>query len=182
MEASSQMNLVKKLSAKSIIGNVMAQFPKNKETGKPEVGTELKLYRIYGIANAIKIGQSTFGDWTAFHGQFEAVAEESGQVFRGGQCFLPEVAEVLLAPVVMKQPEGAGVQFAFDIGARITKGKIEGEVSYEYTVKPVIAMAENDALAGFKKELLALSAPKAAEEPAQVHAEPAPAASKSKSK
>jgi hypothetical protein len=144
------MKLVKKLSTKSIVENIVARLPKDAE-GKIIQGQTVVLYRVYGTAQGIKTGSSTFGEWAAFTGQFEAVDSDSGEIVRSNQLFLPEVAELLLKVPVLK---GDGdVNFAFDIGIKGTIETATGLQKYEYTVGTVMEAKEDDPLAKMRLEL-----------------------------
>jgi hypothetical protein len=144
------MQLVTKLSAKTITGAIKPLLPRDADKNII-MGAVVLLFRVYGIAHGIKKGESNFGPWVSFSGEFEAVGAD-GEVYRSANLFLPEVAEQLLLPVVMSDKNEGGVRFAFDIGAKAT----EATVGYEYVVKPVVQIAENDSLAAFRTELPAL--------------------------
>lgn len=126
------MELKKKLSAKTIVGKVKPLLPKN-DKGEIINESPVALMRVYGICNGIKSGVSTFGEWIAFTGNFKAIRLSDGEVFAGGQLFVPDVVTELLGPVV-RAAQGADVEFAFDIGAQGT----ETEVGYEYMVNPLM--------------------------------------------
>lgn len=129
------MNLLSKISMKTIGADVEA----SKEG-------PIALAHVLGIAKGVKTGQSTYGDWTAFVGSFEAVNLETGEIFRAGKCFLPEIATSLLAGALT---DAETVQFALEIGARPAKNA----VGYEYTVTPLIGPSESDELSMLKKAL-----------------------------
>jgi hypothetical protein len=165
------MQLVKKLSAKSVIGNILALFPREttvvdgKEIKKIVLGTEIDLLRVIGVARGIKRGTTNFGEWTAFKGQFEGVRLDDGEIFRSSDLFLPEVATDMLVPVVMEHGE-EGVQFAFTIGARAVADRAAPEiVKYEFICKPLVEVSQTDPLEAFKNTLPALPAPKAKQTP-----------------
>lgn len=156
------MQLLKKMSVKSILGNVLAAFAVNETTKQPNLGDKKVLFRVFGIANSSKTGTSNFGEWTSFKGLFEAIILETGEVLRSSDLFLPEVATDALLPVVAKNVEdgGNGVRFAMDIGAVIVADRTNPLVmKYEYTCAPVIDVAQDDPLAAFKAVLPALPAP-----------------------
>lgn len=152
------MELKKKLSAKTIIGKVKSVLPKD-EKGNIKNGEAVALMRVYGICNGIKTGVSTFGEWIAFTGNFKGIRLSDGEAFAGSQLFVPEVVTELLAPVV-RQANGADVEFAFDIGAQGT----DTEVGYEYLVQPLMKIEESAPLLALEERLnlKALPAPGAA--------------------
>lgn len=138
-------NLIKKISAKTIVGNLSA----------PEKATPL--YTVIGIANGIKTGNSTYGEWLALTGRFEAVNIETGEAYVAPQVFLPEPMQGLIAATV-RTPDDIGntpsVKFAVEVGFKPAKSVL----GYEYTVRELIDAEENDPLADLRK---ALPAPKA---------------------
>lgn len=159
------MKLVKKVSIATVIGKVPTEIkkittPEGKEVDKA-FGIEQPLMRVIGLANGKKTGNSNFGAWLSFSGQFEATNIITGEVARGANLFLPDVAGELLAPVV-DAANGADVVVGFDIGAK-PSNNAQG---YEYTVTPLTKPAENDALGALKSsafaDIPALPAPKAA--------------------
>jgi hypothetical protein len=159
------MELVKKLSAKSVVGNPMSVIRaamKDAHDRAPQEGDSAPLYRVYGVARGVKNGQSNFGEWTAFKGEFAAVSLETGEQFRSGELFLPEVAEALLIGPV-KDGDGSGVQFAFEIGARAVKDRADDKnLKYEYTVRSLVELSKEDPLAQMASTLPALPAPRKA--------------------
>lgn len=185
------MKLLKKLSIATAIGKIPTvdvQVPKMKDgapvlNGKNETvmetvqrAVEQPLMRVIGLANDTKTGNSTYGAWLSFSGQFEATNILTGEVSRSGNLFLPDVATELLAPVV-KAASGIDVMIGFDIGVK----PCNNAQGYEYTVTPLTEPSEDDPIARLKasafSSLPALPAPKATETaPAQTAAtETAPA-------
>jgi hypothetical protein len=116
----------------------------------------------YGEARDSKIGQTQFGDFLKFTGNFGAVNMETGERFRSGTLILPAIMENILDSAI-KETEGA-VQFAIEIGV---KHSANGNTGYEYTVRPLLEPSENDPLlmleskVGTLVKLPALAAPKA---------------------
>lgn len=141
-------SLIKKISAKTIIGTV----------SPPEKATAL--YTVIGIANGIKTGMSAYGEWLALTGQFEAVNLETGEAYVAPQVFLPEPLQGLIAAKVRTPDENGktpSVQFAVEVGikpARSTMG-------YEYTVRELVDASDSDPLADLRKALPAPSKPDA---------------------
>jgi hypothetical protein len=117
-----------KLSTKVIVGKVE----------KPE--EETHLYNVYGIANSVITGESTFGAWVAFKGDFRAV-DSDGNTYQAGKVFLPVVASNLLEAAV-NSGDGIGVEFAFAISV----APADNAVGYEYNVTPLIEAAETSPL------------------------------------
>jgi hypothetical protein len=128
------MNIVRKLSAKTVIGNVKALAPKD--------GSTAPLFQVYGVGRKIVEGESTYGPWACIAGDFRAVRSSDGEVFAGSKVFLPEVAHDMAANA-LHSTDAESIELAFEIGVRATDDE-RGGAGYEYTVKPLIEAAEND--------------------------------------
>jgi hypothetical protein len=141
------MQLVSKLSLKQIIGKLDVKALH----ALPEGQQEVELFNIGGTCTGTKLGMTTFGEFCAFLGNFAAVRITDGMVFRAPQLFLPTVAEAFIRPVV-DAASGQPVEFGFIIGVKpLTKP--DGTLSYEYTVKPIVAPDTVDPLAEMLKKL-----------------------------
>lgn len=149
------VQLKSKLSLKSIVGK-----PDIKALHAGKVAIDL--FNVGGTALGIKSGVSNFGDWNAFIGQFAAVRLDTGEVFKGGQLFLPTIAENFLMPAVM-EAKGNPLEFGFIVGIQPML-KPDGTESYEYTVKPIIDTGVVDPLDAMVAKLEA-HAPKRIEAP-----------------
>ncbi|WWT38939.1 ssDNA binding protein [Enterobacteria phage PRDroyal] len=126
------------------------------------------LASIYGRVRGKKVGQSTFGDFIKFEGEFEGVNIATGEVFRSGALILPKVLESLLAGAVDGENT---VDFAVEIWAKPSE---KGNTGYEYGVKPLIEPAASDELAALRNQVkAALPAPAAAAGEAAAEAKPA---------
>ncbi|AAX45597.1 ssDNA binding protein [Enterobacteria phage PR4] len=120
------------------------------------------LASIYGRVRGKKVGQSTFGDFIKFEGEFEGVNIATGEVFRSGALILPKVLESLLAGAVDGENT---VDFAVEIWAKPSE---KGNTGYEYGVKPLIEPAASDELAALRNQVkAALPAPAAGEAAAE---------------
>lgn len=134
---------VKKLSAKTIIGKIPV----------PKEGKYERLFTIIGSAESVRMGESNFGPWTAFLGEFEAVNIQTGEVFKGSQAFVPEPAESMIAAKLRETDEEGkrahtSVEFAFEVGV---KGIIFADrETYEYTVKPLVEAQQSDKLSALR--------------------------------
>jgi len=113
MTAPVKANLVKKLSAKVLVGQVKS-YVKDLQNGQ-----SVELFRVVGIAHGIKSGISNFGEWTSLMGQFVAeplIGDKKGQRFRTGQLFLPDVMLNMIAPLVADKAN-RGIELAFVVSA-----------------------------------------------------------------
>lgn len=151
------MNLLSKISAKGVMGNVIGQ--KAVITAELAKGEKYG-FRIVGLVKSTFSVVTQFGDSTGFKGTFEAVNIRTGEAFRAGKCFLPTIATDLLESAVDGMGEDqTELRFGFEIGL-IPSDK--GSTGYEFTVKPLIDTTENDPVAELRQQFLQIEAPKAA--------------------
>jgi len=136
----SQIELISKISTKTVAGTV----------SKPKEGESAVLYRVLGIANGIKSGESTYGEFTAFTGNFKAINLETGKVYQSGKVFLPSIAQTMLEGA-LSDANTDSVEFAFDIGVKHAANAI----GYEYTVTPLVAASDNDPLSALESKVTA---------------------------
>ena len=153
--------------------------------------TEKRLVmRAFGNATGFEIGTTTFGDYTAFKGEFRAINED-GEESVSQKLFLVEPAEGLLKGALQAN-DGKPVQFGFDIFIVPDEGSERG---YQYRVQNLLEIKASDPVAALANSLgafpvapkqpalpgttdaPALAAPAApVADPAPVAADPAPAA------
>lgn len=156
------MQLLKKMSAKTICGNPILLFTKEempdpkdakKTIKRIPLGIVINLFRVIGMANGVKKGTSNFGDWISFSGQFQAISYETGETFRSNALFLPPTAQDALLPVVMEHGDN-GVQFGFDVAVRSVEDKQDpSNTKYEYVCRPLMQIEELDAIKAFRDTL-----------------------------
>lgn len=141
------MQLLRKISRATVIGDntaVMEKCLADKETIHP-------LYRVYGFATGTRTDKDIerkeddkrpgFGSWECLIGQFEAVSLLTGEVFRSGQCFLPQFAIDMVSGQFGDGVER--VKFAFEVGAKFDATT---PTKYTYQVAPLLDVAEDDPL------------------------------------
>lgn len=149
--------LLKKLSVKGVCGNIKT----------PEPGVTVPLMVIMGYAKTLQVKPTLFGDSIGFHGDFKAIDVTTGEEFRSGVCYLPDVAASLLSNA-LDVSGGSAVEFAFNIGIIGVAPRVEGETGkYEYRCAALMNASENDPLRALEARLKQgrLDAPKASEEP-----------------
>ncbi len=129
----SKLEMIKKLSTSKIMG----KKPRLNEGEKSRV-----LYQVVGIASGRKTGEhSEFGPWCALTGNFAAVNLASGEEFRSGVLFLPDVA---LDPIIGHMDTGAtSIEFGYTISIMEDEKSATG---YVYTATPIMEPDENDPL------------------------------------
>lgn len=134
---SNNVEFLKKITVKGVCGAIDT---------KPEKAAAIMT--VYGLANEAKADRSDYGDYVRFGGSFEAVDMNSGKAYRSGRMILPGIAEGLLAGA-LSQDNTESVQFALEIGIKPSKSP----VGYDYTVKPLVEVGENDPLADLRGKL-----------------------------
>lgn len=159
--------MVRKLSVKSVYGPV--KFAEGE--------AKRNLCIIGGVANAEISGDSNYGKWTAFSGDFFAVNMVTGEEFRGAKCFLPLPAQELLSAAIKAMGgKGDGVQFRFGIGVTPDTDK-RNKSGYQYFVRNLDAPET----AGVLTKLMEKTKLELKSEPKQLPA-PTPAAGKAAKK
>jgi len=133
------------------------------------------LAHIIGKANGFKTGSTTYGFYDKFHGEFEAVNLETGEVFVAPALLCPPMMEMLIKQALVnagaeggkvgvgRQPDtegkdaSAAVMVGFILGVKPVPKKEDARENvgqgYEYTVRFLAEPKRSDALA----ELRALS-------------------------
>jgi len=155
------MRIVNKLSPKTL--KVSPKMVLVEVDGKqlPRCDGDQVLFRVIGRAIGYKVGNTEYGQFTKFQGDFRAFITSTGEEVRSSECFLPDmVAGALKASL---DASTAGADFAFDIGATAANTA----TGYQYTVTSLIEPPkESDPLAGLLAQVapLALVAPAAPEE------------------
>ena len=143
-------DLLKKISAKQVVGNVkkvVADSLKND-------GDKMDLYNVIGIATGVKTGETDYGPWIAFTGQFEATNIETGEVFQSGKCHMPEPLDQMIHDVIVQKdtdgnPAVESVQFAYTVGV---KRRDDLQVGYEYTLREIVSADAADPLAALRDQ------------------------------
>lgn len=149
------MKLVKKITAKDVLENI------NDIVRAMEVG-EIKLaYSVAGIVGGYAKGVSTYGEWTRFEGQIQAVNHLTGEVVRGKGVHMPDVLESTLLDGIADTAEkveskskktetffaiGADIEFAYDVSIERLEDEDNGGLSYKWHVNPKTEVSTNDNL------------------------------------
>lgn len=156
--------IIRKLSAAKIVGNIKAFAPRpNADGGLPK--DVVPLYRVFGSGADIRTGQGDYGAFAALKGRFEAVSlipdpetgEVSGQVFVAPECFLPEPTHsILVSELMAKDADGkrvvSSLDFAFEVGVKASKNPI----GYEFVCVPLMEHTGSDPLAALRGKVAAL--------------------------
>jgi hypothetical protein len=131
-------------------------------------GSEPTIMQIVGKTSGYTKKPSTLGGDKmsfGFIGKFRAQNAITGEVYRAGKCFLPEIAELQLADEIdnaKDKDDNAIVEFGFNLGLQQNKSTKPNASKYKFTVIPLFAPSEeSDPLAQLMKKVKALPAPKA---------------------
>lgn len=165
------MELQSKISLKSIGAQPKA--------GSLAEGEVKKLAVFYGRCTGYVTGESSFGEFVKFRGSFEAVNADTGEVYRSSNILMPDIITNLLRDALdNREDDSAALEFAIELGAKYATTSR----GYEYTVVPLVQLAESDELGRLRNEIQrALPAP-ADEKPELDKAEPEKAPAKGKGK
>jgi hypothetical protein len=144
------MKVISKISAKTLKAFPRMKFVEVNGKPTPRADGDQFLFRIIGRAVDVKKGNSDYGSWTAFSGDFRATLANTGEVFQSSKVFLPDSITGILESALASSVGGA--DFAFDVGVT----EAETPMGYQYTVASLIAMtAESDPLAALLAQVAA---------------------------
>jgi len=158
-----QVFLPKKLSAKTILGNVAAFYKKHREPiydpGNPEkqIGERFKdgsdkilAFRIVGFLSDVRTGESNFGSYLEFRGEFLAI-DPNGNEHKSTKAFLPTPVDQMLCDAHEAAFDAAEdndinagkIQFAFDVYLAPNESE-KGGTPYQYVTSPLIPSEKSD--------------------------------------
>lgn len=159
--------ILKKMSAKTVCGNVKKLVAEIAEE------TNIECYRMFGVITGYEQGETNFGIWTAFRGNFESINHE-GESFKAVKAFIPEPIDGMIKEQIdllekanaeetelAKKEERQAIlievslEFAIIVEA---KRRDDLAIGYEYITKPLVEMQKNDSLSHLRTA--ALEAPK----------------------
>jgi hypothetical protein len=133
--------IIKKISTKTVFGDVVLADLPEKESKE--------LIRVVGIATGTQVGMSTYGEWTALKGSFQAINLDTGEEYRSNKCFVPDTITDGVA-VALAQDNTKSVEFGVLVSVRRNPNVAKG---YEYEVEPLLKMSESDPLESLVKRL-----------------------------
>lgn len=137
----------KKLSAATILGDV------KKMVAKGELKSGDLLYRAIGVADGVRTGTSTYGEWVAFTGVFKVINGQTGEIFEGAQ-FFPDRAFTDVLQRKLDANPGVEVEFALEVLVDVDDKYPTG---YSYVTRPILNDSVNR-LAALEERLSALPA------------------------
>ena len=134
------MQLLKKIGAKQILGNITKVLE-----GITDDQTAVDVYTVIGKSNGIKTGVGTFGEYFGFLGTFEAVNHITGEVMTTTRCYIQEPLSTILVNAMSSNDE---IEFAYTVAM---KRRDDLERGYEWMVKPHTAVTQSDTLSHLRK-------------------------------
>lgn len=157
------ITISRKISSKVVCGDGLLTELEGfiEETG----AKEMWLYMIYGFAQSIEEGESTYGPWMELGGEFRAISN-GGEQFQSPACFLPEPAhsDVMKRMKLIGEPREnkkrksfsrqaeQKVKFSYVIGVKLDEKSTTG---YAYVVKDAVPAKVSDEM----KELFEAATP-----------------------
>ena len=146
--------LVKKLTSKSILGNVASLCREHVEEGD-----SIDAYTVIGLINGYRKVSSQYGDSIGFKGTFEAINHISGEVIKGTELFAPSVAEPEFAIGV---DEHGTIEVAYKVSIVRGENDDTGAIKYEYVFSNLGESTHNSALDDLRSLVPELAAPEGA--------------------
>lgn len=132
--SNTQMKPVRKITVKAVYGAVdIEKVLAAKDTGLP-------IMDVYGIATAAKEGESDYGVYCKFIGQFRAVNLETGETFRSATLLLPRFLEEQLMGLL----GGGAVAAEFAVRIQAVYDKTSA-TKYVYVADSLVEAQESDA-------------------------------------
>lgn len=151
-----KLNLERKISPKSIIGNVKALAKKYKN------GERVELYTVIGSCTDIKTGTTAHGDYVGFIGSFEAVNLLDNKGYTSKECFIPEPYSSVLHDAVKNEiaesakngGEIKTVDFALKILIEIDENQSTGYIYHSESLLEMTPTSALDHLRGAMQSVL----------------------------
>lgn len=143
-----KLNLVSKITVSTLDAQPKAHSVKE----------DTHVATIYGRCTKKEVGQTQYGDFVKFGGEFEGVNAQTGEAYRAGTLIVPQILEALLDNAI-NVDENNAVDFAVEVWVKPSE---KSKTGYVYGIKPLIEPAESDALAQLRNlaKAPALAAPK----------------------
>lgn len=162
------MKLLKKLSAKDILGNVLDVVK------AMEIDETKEAFAMAGICSAYETGMSNYGEWVRFCGDLQGVNYLTGEASRAPKAHVPKVLEDLIMEGIADVAEIVdakstkttkhykfenAIEFSFKVSIKRLRDNEDGSVSYEYITEPMTEVVENDSIAHLTKLIEHTDAP-----------------------
>lgn len=160
--------IVRKLSTKTVVGNLKAIIAAGLKNDTMINGDTLDVLTLVGVIKKYNEGEhAEFGTYYEFVGMFEGEAlcgANAGKTFRAPKCFLPEAAtELLIAEMKKVAEENDGVMSDVQVAVKVQVQLDDTTATgYVYQIIPLIAVTNADPLEQIKAKIQAkIEAPQA---------------------
>lgn len=150
------MQILSKIEIKSVVLPYLGMKRLGDGTERPrtlrdiadEAGANgMAVMRLVGRVSGRRDGTSQYGEWVALLGDFQAVNLITGELFAGGQAFLPKIITNMIDTRVR---DGEIVEIALELGV---KPSVKGQTGYEYTVRPLVEPTVSPAMGALTRHL-----------------------------
>jgi len=124
------MEIIGKISVKTVVGNKKTINDGIKEYN----GASVPIMRVVGQVSGIETGSSTYGEWLALKGNFQATNILTGEVFMSSTAFVDNTYSQNIQSELEKE-EVSIVEIAVDIHAASSDSSQTG---YIYSIRPLL--------------------------------------------
>jgi len=124
------MEIIGKISVKTVVGNKKTINDAISEYN----GASVPIMRVVGQVNGIERGSSSYGEWLALKGNFQATNIITGDVFMAGSAFLDSTYASNIE-VELNKEEVSVVEIAVDVNAASSDTSQSG---YIYSIRPLL--------------------------------------------
>lgn len=133
----------RKLTSRDIMGDDMRVLWRRWKKEDPNL-MEKEVYKITGMASFHDTKPSPYGDTERLVGDFIAVNNLTGEVFRSNRCYLPSIMQDAVVAALTSSAKGEGVQFAFQIIVVDDSENVKNLTGFVYAFKPLMEVKESD--------------------------------------
>jgi len=124
------MEIIGKISVKTVIGNKKII----NDAISTYRGASVPIMRVVGRVTGIERGSSTYGEWLALKGNFQATNILNGEIFMSGTAFLDTTYCETIEEELLKD-EVSVVEIAVDVNAASSETSQSG---YIYSLRPLL--------------------------------------------
>jgi len=144
-----KMELIKKITSKTV-GYDKPYLQTLFGTTLAKDGDTIAAYKVVGIVSDIRPGQSDFGPYAKFIGEFVCTTE-NGEQFQSGTALLPTtIADLLQGAVMQAREKQQSVEFGCAIGVKRDSTSATG---YVFTAQPLMEFKSSDRMGNLLHKL-----------------------------
>lgn len=143
-----KFELIRKITNKNILGDITV----------PE--KPVTLYTLVGNVYGYEIGNTQYGDFIKFKGDFSATLMSNGQEFRSPCAIIPAPMDMVIANLVDDAALGiteTKAKVGCELGISVGVKPANTPTGYEWTVKTLIDVVPTDSLRLLKDKVMLLS-------------------------